>query len=228
MKAAVLGTGIVGQTLAAALAGKGHEVMIGTRDVAKSTASTDPNAFGMPAFGVWHQQHRHIRVGSFAEAAAFGDLLINASNGAASLAVLHEAKGLTLGNKLLVDVANDLDFSKGMPPVTRVSDKPGAGLAERLQAAYPNLRVVKALNTMNAFVMLNPGLVAGGDSTVFMSGDDAEAKRTVHELLASFGWTDIMDLGGIATSRAVEMLLPLWLTAFGVLGRTPYNFKIVR
>lgn len=228
MKVAVLGTGIVGQTLAAALASKGHEVMIGTRDVAKSAASTEPNAFGMPPFGVWHQQHRNIRLGNFAEAAAFGDLLVNASNGAASLAVLREAKSQALGNKILIDVANDLDFSKGMPPVTRVSDEPGAGLAERIQAAYPNLRVVKTLNTMNAFVMLNPGLVDGGDSTVFMSGDDAAAKQTVHELLASFGWKDIMDLGGIATSRAVEMLLPLWLTAFGVLGRTPYNFKVVR
>jgi 8-hydroxy-5-deazaflavin:NADPH oxidoreductase len=228
MKIAILGTGVVGQTLAAALVSKGHSVMIGTRDVAKSLTSREPNAFGMPAFGVWHQRYADIRIGAYAEAAAFGDLLVNASNGAASLSVLQQAQGQSLGNKVLIDVANDLDFSKSMPPITRVSDTPGAGLAERIQAAFPNLRVVKTLNTMNAFVMLNPGLVAGGDSTVFMSGDDASAKKTVHELLSSFGWTDIIDLGGISTSRAVEMLLPLWLTTFGVLGRTPYNFKIVR
>jgi 8-hydroxy-5-deazaflavin:NADPH oxidoreductase len=228
MKISILGTGMVGQTLASALATKGHQVMIGTRDVAKSVASTEPNMFGMPAFGVWHKEHGDIKVGNFADAAAFGDIVINASNGATTLDTLTQARCSEIGNKILIDVANDLDFSKGMPPKSNIDDTPGAGLAERIQGAFPNLRVVKTLSTMNAFVMVNPVLVAGGDSTVFMSGDDAEAKKQVRELLASFGWRDIMDLGGISSSRAVEMLMPIWLTAFGVLGRTPYNFKIVR
>jgi 8-hydroxy-5-deazaflavin:NADPH oxidoreductase len=227
MKIAVLGTGMVGQTLAAALVAKGHKVMIGTRDVAKSLATHTPNAFGMPAFGVWHGANTAVSVGTFAEAAAFGDLIINASNGTTALETLAQARLEKSGNKVLLDVSNDLDFSKGMPPVSGATDNAGSGLAERIQAAYPNLRVVKSLNTMNAFVMVNPAMVAG-DSTVFMSGNDADAKKLIHGILSAFGWTDIMDLGGIATSRGVEMLLPLWLSTFGVLGKPAYNFKIVR
>ena len=228
MKIAVLGTGMVGQTLASALADKGHEVVIGTRDVAATLASTQPNGYGMPAFGIWHQTHSNIRVATFTEAALWADLLINATNGGSSMGALQLAKAGSVGNKVLIDVANDLDFSKGMPPASRSSDLAGTGLAEKIQATYPNLRVVKTLNTMNAFVMLNPALVAGGDSTVFMSGNDAAAKAVVKEILQSFGWQDIMDLGDISTSRAVEMLMPIWLRVYGVLGQTPYNFKIVR
>ena len=227
MKIAILGTGMVGQTLAVALAAKGHEVMIGTRDVAKSLASTEPNGYGMPAFGVWHKEHAGIAVATFADAAQWGDLLINASNGGMSLAVLNLAKLNTVGNKVLIDLANDLDVSKGMPPISRSSDVAGQGLAEQIQAKFPNLRVVK-LNTMTASVMVNPGLVTGGDCTVFMSGNDADAKKTVQGILQSFGWKDIMDLGDITSSRAVEMLMPVWLRAWGVMGQTPFNFKIAR
>jgi 8-hydroxy-5-deazaflavin:NADPH oxidoreductase len=228
MKIAILGTGMVGQTLAAALMTKGHDVMIGTRNVASSLASTQPNGYGMPAFGVWHKDHTQVRVGTFAEAAAFGELLINASSGGASLEVLLLARAGDVGNKVLIDIANDLDFSKGMPPTSRATDAAGAGLAEQIQTKFANLRVVKTLNTMNAFVMVNPGLVAGGDSTVFMSGNDAAAKKTVQSILQAFGWKDIMDLGDIGSSRAVEMLMPIWLKAWGVMGQTPFNFKIAR
>lgn len=227
MKIAVLGTGTVGQTLAAALLANGHSVIIGTRDVAKSLASTEPNAFGMPAFGVWHKDNARVEVGTFKDAAKFGDLIINATNGSTALETLALAKLETQGNKVLLDVSNDLDFSKGFPPVSGATDVAGSGLAERIQVVYPNIRVVKSLNTMNAFVMVNPAMVPS-ESTVFMSGNDAEAKKQVQAILTSFGWKDIMDLGGIATSRGVEMLLPLWLTTFGVLGKPAYNFKIVR
>jgi 8-hydroxy-5-deazaflavin:NADPH oxidoreductase len=228
MKIAVLGTGMVGQTLASALAAKGHDVVIGTRDVASTLASTQPNGYGMPAFGVWHQAHNSIRVTSFADAAKWAELLVNATNGGSSLQALEQAKAGSVGNKVLIDVANDLDFSKGMPPVSRSSDFAGTGLAEKIQNAFPNLHVVKTLNTMNALVMLNPARVAGGDSTVFMSGNNAGAKATVKDMLQSFGWQDILDLGDISSSRAVEMLMPIWLRVYGVLGQTPYNFKIVR
>ena len=228
MKIAILGTGMVGQGLALALQAKGHTVMMGTRDVAATLANTQPSAFGMPSFGVWHKDHSSIRVSTFAEAAQFGDVLVNASNGAVSLDVLRLAHMDTVGNKVLIDLANDLDTSQGMPPLSRSSDVAGQGLAEKIQAAYPNLRVVKTLNTMSVQVMVNPNLVAGGDSTVFMSGNDADAKKTVHSILQSFGWKDIMDLGDIRSSRAVEMLLPVWLRAWGVIGQTPFNFKIVR
>jgi 8-hydroxy-5-deazaflavin:NADPH oxidoreductase len=195
MKVSILGTGIVGQTLATALASKGHDVMMGTRDVAKSLASTELSGYGLPSFGVWHKDHGNIRVGSFADAAQFGEVLVNASNGEVSLQVLGLANAGAVGNKVLIDVANDLDFSKGMPPASRASDVVGTGLAEKIQAAYSNLRVVKTLNTMSAALMVNPGLVAGGDSTVFMSGNDADAKAAVRGILQAFGWKDIMDLG---------------------------------
>jgi 8-hydroxy-5-deazaflavin:NADPH oxidoreductase len=227
MKIAVLGTGAVGQTLAAALVAKGHTVMIGTRDVAKTLATTEPNAFGMPAFGLWHKDNAKVQVGTFKDAAKFGDMIVNASNGSTALETLAQAKLETAGNKVLLDVSNDLDFSKGFPPQSGAKDVAGSGVGETIQATYPNIRVVKSLNTINAFVMVNPAMVPG-ESTVFMSGNDADAKKQVHSILTSFGWTDIMDLGGIATSRGTEMLLPLWLTVFGVLGRPAYNFKIVR
>lgn len=228
MKIAILGTGMVGQTLATALLALGHEVMIGTRDVATSLANSQPNAYGMPSFGVWHKDHSAVRAGTFAQAAAFGELLVNASGGGVSLEVLAQAKAGSVGNKVLMDIANDLDFSKGMPPMSRSTDAAGGGLAEQIQAKFANLRVVKTLNTMNAYVMVNPNLVTGGDSTVFMSGNDADAKKTVEGILQSLGWKDIMDLGDIGTSRAVEMLMPVWLRVMGVLGQTPFNFKIMR
>lgn len=228
MKIAILGTGMVGQTLATALLALGHEVMIGTRDVATSLANSQPNAYGMPSFGVWHKDHAAVRVGTFAQAAAFGELLVNASGGGVSLEVLAQAKAGSVGNKVLIDIANDLDFSKGMPPMSRSTDAAGGGLAEQIQAKFANLRVVKTLNTMNAYVMVNPNLVTGGDCTVFMSGNDADAKKTVEGILQSLGWKDIMDLGDIGTSRAVEMLMPVWLRVMGVLGQTPFNFKIMR
>jgi 8-hydroxy-5-deazaflavin:NADPH oxidoreductase len=227
MKIAILGTGMVGQSLAAALAQKGHEVTIGTRDVAKSLATSEPNAHGVPAFGVWHKSNTTVKVQTFSEAIAANELLINATSGAIALEILASAKPESLGNKVLIDVANDLDFSKGMPPAVRVTDVAGASVGERIQNAFPKLRVVKSLSTMSAPVMLNPALLPE-DSTVFMSGNDADAKATVAKLLTEFGWKDIMDLGDITSARAVEFLLPVWLRAWGVVGKPQFNFKIVR
>ena len=225
MNIGVLGTGVVGQVVGAALAAKSHQVMIGTRDVQKSLANTEPNAFGMPGFGVWAKEHPQLKVGTFGEAAAFGELIVNATNGLGSLAALELAGAANLSGKVLVDIANELDFSKGMPPRSLAADT--LSLAEKIQAAFPEAKVVKTLNTMNAYVMVNPKLVAG-DSTVFLSGNDAAAKATVSEILSGFGWTDILDLGDISSARGVEMLMPLWLRAWGVIGNTPFNFKIVR
>jgi 8-hydroxy-5-deazaflavin:NADPH oxidoreductase len=223
MNIAILGTGMVGQSLAAALKQHGHNVTIGTRDVAKALASDAPNAYGMPAFGSWHQQNAAIPVATFADAIANNEVLVNAILGILGAVPPREIQG-----KILIDVANDLDFSKGMPPTIRVVDAAGASVGERIQSAFPALRVVKSLSTMNAFVMVKPSLVAGGDSTVFMSGNDAEAKSVVRGILSQFGWKDILDLGDISSARAVEFLLPIWLRTMGVVGNSPFNFKIVR
>jgi 8-hydroxy-5-deazaflavin:NADPH oxidoreductase len=226
MNIGILGTGMVGQTVGAALAAKGHSVMIGTRDIQKALASNEKNAMGMPGFGTWHQDHQDIQVGTFADAATFGEMLVNATSGLASLEALKAAGTDNLGSKILIDIANELDFSKGMPP--RALANTDRSLGEDIQAAFPNLKVVKTLNTMNAYVMVNPALVQGGDSTVFINGNDADAKARVTEILKSFGWQDIMDLGDITASRAAEMILPMWLRAWGVIGNAPFNFKIAR
>jgi 8-hydroxy-5-deazaflavin:NADPH oxidoreductase len=228
MNIGILGTGMVGQQIAAALTAQGHSVMIGTRDVAKTLAATDVNAMGMPGFGTWHKDHHNVRVGTFAQAAAHGEILVNATSGAVSIEALNSAGVNNLGSKILIDIANDLDFSKGMPPTTRTTDQAGSSVGEKIQAAFPNMRVVKTLNTMNAFIMVNAKLVDDGNSTVFINGNDGEAKKVVSGILGSFGWNDIMDLGDISASRSVELLLPIWLRSWGVIGNTPFNFKIVR
>ncbi len=199
--------------------------MIGTRDVATSLAYTEPNAFGVAGFGTWVKNHPQITVGTFAEAAAFGELLINATNALASLSALEAAGAANLSGKVLMDLGNLLDHSKGMPPRSLANDD--SSLAEQIQQAFPDAKVVKTLNTMFAPVMVNPKL-APGDSTVFLSGNDAEAKATVSEILKGFGWTDILDLGDITSARAVEMLMPLWLRNFGAIGNTSFNLKVVR
>ena len=227
MNIAILGTGMVGQTLAAALVAKGHQVTIGTRDVAATLARREPNGYGMPGFGVWHEAHSNISLATFSQAATNAELLINATNGIGALEALALTGADSLGQKILIDVANDLDASHGLPPRVSIVDEPGSGLGERIQAAYPNLRVVKTLNTLSAPVMLSPQSLPI-ESTLFMSGNDAQAKQIVHGLLESFGWRDVIDLGDIATSRATEFLLPVWLRLWGALGSANINFKIVR
>jgi 8-hydroxy-5-deazaflavin:NADPH oxidoreductase len=175
---------------------------------------------------VWREQHPDIGLGTFAEAAANGELVVNATAGGATLDALEAAGQGNFEGKVLVDIANPLDFSTGMPPSLLVSNTDS--LAEQIQRAFSGTRVVKTLNTMNALVMVNPGQLAGGDHTVFVSGNDPEAKRTVSEILRSFGWADIVDLGDITTARGAEMVLPIWVQLFGVIQNPIYNFKVVR
>jgi 8-hydroxy-5-deazaflavin:NADPH oxidoreductase len=164
-------------------------------------------------------------VATFATAVAQGEIVINATHGMASLAALQTAGADNLQGKILIDVANELDFSQGMPPKSLAADT--TSLGEKIQAAFPNTKVVKTLNTMNCAVMVNPQQLSAGNHTVFVSGNDADAKTKVTELLQSFGWTDIFDLGDITSARGTEMMMPIWLRAFAKLGNVPYNFKIV-
>jgi predicted dinucleotide-binding enzyme len=226
MKIGIFGTGMVGQAIAARLAGLGHEVMVGTRNVAEVLARTAPDPMGNPPFSAWYQQHTQVKLGTFAEAAAHGELVFNCTSGGASLDALKLAGEANLNSKVLVDIANPLDFSQGMPPTLSVSNTDSLG--EQVQRAFPQVKVVKTLNTMNAHLMVNPGQLASGDHTVFVSGNDGAAKSKVIELLKSFGWQDIIDLGDISTARGTEMLLPIWLRLFGALQKPMFNFKIVR
>jgi predicted dinucleotide-binding enzyme len=226
MKIAVLGTGTVGPTLAGALAGLGHEVVVGTRDPQATLARTEPGPMGAAPFAQWHAAHSQIGVATFADAAARGEIIVNATNGGGSLAALTAAGASNLAGKVVMDVANALDFSHGMPPSLNPVNTDS--LAEQIQRAFPEARVVKTLNTMTASVMVDPARVAGGDHSVFVSGNDEEAKKTVAGLLKGFGHRDIIDLGDITTARGAEMIMPLWLRVWGALGTGQFNFKIAR
>jgi predicted dinucleotide-binding enzyme len=226
MKIAVLGTGMVGQALAGRLAELGHEVSVGTRDVDAALAKTTPDHMDNPPFVQWAQQHPQVRVGTFADAAASAELLINATSGAVSMEALRAAGSDNLAGKVLIDIANPLDFSAGFPPSLSVLNTDSLG--EQIQAAFPQLKVVKSLNTLTAALMVHPESLANADHTVFVSGNDADAKKTVISLLESFGHTDVIDLGDITTARGTEMLLPLWLRVMGALNTPMFNVKVVR
>ncbi|HQR81190.1 MAG TPA: NAD(P)-binding domain-containing protein [Actinomycetota bacterium] len=225
MKIAVLGTGMVGQALAGRLADLGHEVSVGTRDPEQTRARTGPGPMGSPPFSDWLRQHPDVALLTFADAASGADLVVNATSGAAALDVLAQAREQNLAGKVLIDVSNPLDFSQGMPPTLLVKDTDS--LAEQIQRTFPQARVVKTLNTMNAGLMVHPESLPETTS-VFVSGDDAQAKAQVAELLRSFGHGDVIDLGDITTARGTEMVLPLWLRIMGALGTPAFNFRIVR
>lgn len=192
MKVAILGSGMVGRALAAGLTDAGHEVHVGTRSA-----------------------------GTYREAAAAGELIINATAAHGSLEALQSAGAPALAGKVLIDLANPLADPDEQPSAT------GESLGELLQAAFPAARVVKTLNTVNAGVMVEPALVPG-DHVLFVCGEDAEAKLTARELLASLGWTDarVIDLGGIREARATEGYLALWLSIMRALGHARFNISL--
>jgi len=226
MKIAVLGTGMVGRTIAGALAGLGHDVVIGTRDPQATLARTEPDMMGTAPFAEWHAANAGVDVAAFADAASGAELIVNATNGAGSLAALAAAGTPNLAGKIIMDIANPLDFSQGMPPSLNPVNTDSLG--EEIQRSFPEAKVVKTLNTMTASVMVDPARVAGGDHTVFVSGDDADATAAVTELLKGFGHRDVIDLGDITSARGAEMILPIWLRIWGALGTGEFNFKIAR
>jgi predicted dinucleotide-binding enzyme len=226
MRLGILGTGIVGRTLAGKLSELDHEVAIGTRDVDALMARREPDAMGNPPFSEWAQAVPQVRVGTYADVAAQAEIIVNATSGSGSLEALDLAGASNLSGKVLVDVANPLDFSRGMPPTLFVSNTDS--LAERIQRGFPDAKVVKTLNTMTARVMVEPAKIGDGDHNVFLSGDDGDAKAQVSEILRSLGWQDIIDLGGIVTARSAEMYLPLWLSLVTGLGTPMFNIKVTQ
>jgi 8-hydroxy-5-deazaflavin:NADPH oxidoreductase len=200
MQVGILGAGPVGQTLATKLRELGHDVSIGTRTPREGAVS-------------------------YSDAARDADLLINATGGTASLEALASAGAENLAGKVLIDVSNALDPSRGMPPRVAVANDDSVG--EQIQRAYPDTRVVKALNTVNMQVMVDPAGVPG-DHVLFVAGDDEGAKSQVVELLGSFGWPAerIVDLGDITGARAMEQYLVLWLGLLVRLGHGRFNISL--
>jgi predicted dinucleotide-binding enzyme len=216
MRIGVLGTGIVGRTLAGALVDGGHEVRMGSRSAGNEAAVAWAGQAGEGA-----------SEGTFADAAGFGELVVNATSGAASLDALGAAGTEQLAGKVLLDVANPLDFSRGMPPTLTVCNDDS--LAERIQRAFADVHVVKSLNTVTAALMVQPGLLPGRH-TMFVCGNEAAAKAQVGELLHGFGWAPdaILDLGDISAARGMEMYLPLWLRLYGATGTAIVNVEVRR
>lgn len=225
MNIGILGSGMVGQVIGEKLVECGHEVVLGTR----SPESLEEKRGLAGSLGEWLERVSRARIASFPEAAAHGAVVINATAGVASLEALEMAGEKNLKGKILIDVANPLDFSKGMPPTLTVCNTDSLG--ERIQRAFPHVKVVKTLNTVNAHVMVDPEQVARGDHTVFVSGNDEEAKAEVKRYLMDwFGWKEesVIDLGDISTARGTEMFLPLWVRLWNALGTPMFNLKIVR
>jgi 8-hydroxy-5-deazaflavin:NADPH oxidoreductase len=200
MRIGVLGTGMVGRTISGKLEALGHDVRVGSRTAGDGKVV-------------------------FADAAAHGEVLFNCTAGSGSLNALAAAGEENLAGKLLIDVSNALDFSGGGPALFTTSTD---SLGERIQAAFPAARVVKALNTMNCTVMVDPGLVPG-DHVVFVCGNDDAAKDEARELLGEFGWPAerIVDLGDISAARGTEMYVMLWVLLMRTTGSATFNIAVL-
>jgi predicted dinucleotide-binding enzyme len=210
MQIAILGTGAVGPALAKALSAAGHQVMVGTRDPEQTRA---------------REQWAEVDLPLAAYDDLDADIFINATNGLGSLPALQAVGGDALKGKVVIDASNPLDFSQGFPPSLFVSNTDS--LAEQLQREFSEARVVKMFNTMANQVMINPRGLAD-DSTIFVAGNDADARQTAASIAADLGWTDVFDLGDLTAARGLEMYLPLWVRIFAQLGRPQFNIKLVR
>jgi 8-hydroxy-5-deazaflavin:NADPH oxidoreductase len=227
MNIGVLGTGMVAKAIAGKLEALGHDVKLGTRDVDATLGRSEPDMAGGPPLRTWLESHPKVTLGTHAAAAEHGEIVVCALSGQGALAGLNSAGASALAGKILIDVSNPLDFSKGMPPSLSVVNTDSLG--EQIQRALPNTKVVKTLNTVNAHLMVDPQQLAGGDHTMIVCGNDAEAKAEVTRILEDwFGWKDVLDLGDISNARGAEMWLPLWVRLYGTLQTPAFNMKIVR
>lgn len=215
MKIAVLGTGVVGSTIASKLVSLDHDVTMGARSPASEKAAAWARTAG-----------RRAAHGDFSRAAAAGEIVFNCTLGAGALDALKAAGEENLGSKILIDVSNPLDFSRGMPPSLFFPGNDSLG--ERIQRAFPRARVVKTLNTITAGVMVNPARIPGHHD-VFMSGNDAQAKAEVAAMLRDwFGWRSVIDLGDITTARGSEAYVLFWVMLMGAVKSVDFNISVVR
>lgn len=214
MKIGILGSGDVGRSLGRGFAAKGHSVMIGSRTPGKPELQEWAAAVGAKG-----------SAGSFAEAAAFGDIVLLCTNGAATEAAIDLVGTKQFDGKVVVDVTNPLDFSKGMPPGLLVGTTDSLG--ERVQRRLPKAKVVKALNIVGNRTMVNPTMTDGVPD-MMIAGNDASAKRTVGGLLREFGWGEPIDIGGIDGARYLEAMVPLWVRVCQATGSWSVAWRVLR
>jgi 8-hydroxy-5-deazaflavin:NADPH oxidoreductase len=224
MKIGIIGGGSVGQALAKGFLAKGHDTVIGIRNVSAEELAKD--RMMAAKLSDW-QAETGGRVVTMAQAAAHGEVVVNATAGLASLEALKLARAANLAGKVLIDVANPLDFSKGIPPFLAHDYTGQTSLAEQIQAAFPDTRVVKAFNTVSNAAMTDAGFVPG-DHDLIIAGNDATAKAIVTDIAHGFGWTNVVDLGDIVGARATEGLLPLWIRMWVLGGDPRVNIHLVR
>ena len=220
MNIGVLGTGVVGETIGTALTEKGHNVRLGSRSANNEKAAA------------WvKKSNDHATQGDFNDAAAFGEIVFLCLNGAHALDAVRSIDADSVNGKIVVDVTNPLDFSKGMPPRLLEGLNNSTSLGEEIQATMPMARVVKTFNTVTCNLMVNPKLVNNGDHSLFICGNDNDAKNKVkHFLVDTFGWKpeNLLDLGGIEASRGVEAYVPFWVMMMQATGSPMFNIKVVK
>ena len=211
MRIGVLGTGEVGQAIGGKLVSLGHDVMMGARALNNEKATGFARRTGSKA-------------GTFGDAARHGELIFNCTSGDGSVAAIRQGAGYLAG-KTLIDIANPIDGASGFPPALSISNRDSLG--ETIQREFPEAHVVKALNTVASAIMVDPAILPG-EHVVFVSGNDSGAKTQTTELLRSFGWRSIIDLGDITTARGPEQYLPLWLRLWGATGTIEFNIALVK
>jgi len=214
MNIGMLGTGMVGEALGTKFVQLGHQVKMGSRTANNESATK------------WAAKNgANASTGTFADAAAFGEISFLCLKGEVEMDVVRSVGAGPFGGKIVVDVSNPLDFSRGMPPSLSVCNTNSLG--EEVQKALPSAKIIKTLNIVNCDIMVDPGK-AGEQPTMLICGNDAAAKTKVTSLLKNLGWSDIIDLGDITKSRGTEMLLPVWLNLMQTLGHPHFGFKVVR
>lgn len=224
MKIAMIGGGMVGQILGAKLIANGHEVVIGVRKPDAETSSKPRNY--AETLGDWAEKTGG-KVAAFADAAAAGEIVFNATSGLVSLDALTAAGAKNLAGKVLVDVSNPLDFSEGMPPFLPAALSERTSVGAEIQKAFPEALVVKAFNTISAPVMVDPSQIPGVQ--LLIAGNSAEAKAKVTALAKDeFAWQEVVDLGDISAARGTEHLMPLWLTLYVQANSPLVALKIIR
>jgi len=208
MKVGIFGTGIVGRLLAEKFVADGYEVMIGTRNVQNTLAKNEPDIIGTPPYKQWQEKNTKVKLGNFADAAKFGEIIFISTFGDVAINAIDMAGKENFAGKIVIDTTNPLDLSNGIPP--GFSGTVGNSLGEQIQKSLPHAKVVKAFNTLSMHIVVNPQREEG-DPVLLIAGNDENAKKSVREIAKGWGWKDIVDLGGISESFFLESFALLWI-----------------